>query len=140
MMKRIYVAGRYSADNVLDVLRNIGRGEKMCAKLFKMGYAPYCPWHDKTYVMENQDTEILGSLKFAKNRLNTTQNTNTGHNSITFNRPIVSGKDILISAGSYDSVYDPKEGVTTLSQNNVARYKYGRDENGKNIIVTIPEK
>jgi hypothetical protein len=52
-MKRIYVAGPYSADNVIDVLKNIGRGEKVCAELFDMGYAPFCPWHDKSYVMDN---------------------------------------------------------------------------------------
>jgi nucleoside 2-deoxyribosyltransferase len=52
-IKRVYVAGPYSADNVLDVLKNIGRGEKACAKLFSLGYAPFCPWHDKTYVIDN---------------------------------------------------------------------------------------
>lgn len=57
-MKRIYVAGPYSADNVLDVLKNIGRGEKCCAKLFKLGYAPFCPWHDKSYVMEYCDSSF----------------------------------------------------------------------------------
>jgi hypothetical protein len=57
-MKRIYVAGPYSADNVLDVLRNIGRGEKACASLFKMGFAPFCPWHDKSYVIDNPDHDF----------------------------------------------------------------------------------
>ena len=57
-MKRIYVAGPYSADNVLDVLRNIGRGEKACARLFAAGYAPFCPWHDKSYVTDNPDGEF----------------------------------------------------------------------------------
>jgi hypothetical protein len=51
-MKRVYVAGPYSADNVLDVLRNIGRGEKVCAELFSLGLAPFCPWHDKSYVTD----------------------------------------------------------------------------------------
>jgi hypothetical protein len=51
-MKRIYVAGLYSANNVLDVLKNIGRGQKVCAFLFRLGFAPFCPWHDKTYVMD----------------------------------------------------------------------------------------
>ena len=54
-MKRIYVAGPYSADNVLDVLRNIGRGQYVCAKLFFKGYSPFCPWHDKTYMTDNFD-------------------------------------------------------------------------------------
>lgn len=51
-MKRVYVAGPYSADNVLDVLKNIGKGEKVCAELFHLGYAPFCPWHDKSYVTD----------------------------------------------------------------------------------------
>ena len=57
-MKRIYVAGPYSADNVLDVLKNIGRGEKACAELFAAGYAPFCPWHDKSYVTDNPEGEF----------------------------------------------------------------------------------
>lgn len=57
-MKRIYVAGAYSADNVLDVLRNIGRGEKMCAELFSIGFAPFCPWHDKSYVTYNPNGDF----------------------------------------------------------------------------------
>ena len=57
-MKRVYVAGAYSADNVLDVLRNIGHGEKACAELFAAGYAPFCPWHDKSYVIDNPDGEF----------------------------------------------------------------------------------
>jgi hypothetical protein len=52
---RVYCAGSYSANNVLDVLRNIGRGEKVCADLFCMGYAPFCPWHDKSYVIDRPD-------------------------------------------------------------------------------------
>lgn len=60
MKKRIkvYVAGAYSADNVLSVLQNIGRGEKACAELFRLGFAPFCPWHDKSYVIDNPDVEF----------------------------------------------------------------------------------
>lgn len=57
-MKRVYVAGAYSADNVLDVLRNIGRGEHYAAKLFGLGFAPFCPWHDKDYAIRNWDKDI----------------------------------------------------------------------------------
>jgi len=49
---KVYVAGPYSADNVIDVLKNIGRGKKMCADLFSMGFAPFCPWHDSNYVTD----------------------------------------------------------------------------------------
>ena len=43
---RIYVAGAYSADNVIGVLNNIQRGTKYCAKLMKEGHSPFCPWLD----------------------------------------------------------------------------------------------
>lgn len=57
-MKRIYVAGAYSANNVLDVLKNIGRGETYSADLFMKGYAPFCPWHDKDFVMRHWDKDF----------------------------------------------------------------------------------
>jgi hypothetical protein len=57
-MKRVYVAGPYSADNVIDVLKNIGRGEDICADIFMAGMAPFCPWHDKSYVMSYYDFDM----------------------------------------------------------------------------------
>lgn len=53
MRKKVYVAGAYSANNVIDVLRNIGRGEKEASDLFLMGYAPFTPWHDKDFILKN---------------------------------------------------------------------------------------
>lgn len=55
---KVYVAGPYSGDNVLSILQNIGRGEKVCAELFKIGFAPFCPWHDKSYVTDNLDVDF----------------------------------------------------------------------------------
>jgi hypothetical protein len=52
-MLKVYVAGAYSDDNVLGVLRNIGRGETTAAELFSMGFAPFTPWHDKSFVIEH---------------------------------------------------------------------------------------
>jgi hypothetical protein len=43
---RIYVAGPYSADNVIDVLNNIQKGMSLCAQILKNGDAPFCPWLD----------------------------------------------------------------------------------------------
>lgn len=57
-MKRVYIAGPYSANNVLGVLKNIGRGEKMAAKLFSLGFAPFCPWHDKSFVIDRPDDDF----------------------------------------------------------------------------------
>ena len=50
-MKRIYVAGAYSADNVLDVLHNIRTGIDYAAHLLRCGYAPFCPWLDYHFVL-----------------------------------------------------------------------------------------
>ena len=92
----------------------------------------------ETYIQENLDTEILGSLKFAKNRLNTTQKTNTGHNTLTFTRP-VNANGITLSPGTYEARFNPEDGVTTLTQNGVKRYMYGKNEDGVNTIVKVPE-
>jgi hypothetical protein len=45
-MKRVYVAGPYSADNVITVLDNIRRGQRMSTRVMLAGYAPFCPWID----------------------------------------------------------------------------------------------
>lgn len=57
-MKRVYVAGAYSADNVIDVLKNIGRGEQLAAEMFCLGYAPFCPWHDKDYIIKKPNRDV----------------------------------------------------------------------------------
>jgi hypothetical protein len=57
-MLRVYVAGKYSADNVLDVLRNIGHGRKVCAELFALGFAPFCPWYDADFIIQNPDGQF----------------------------------------------------------------------------------
>jgi hypothetical protein len=30
----------------------------VCAELFSLGYAPFCPWHDKSFVMDRPDDEF----------------------------------------------------------------------------------
>lgn len=57
-MKTVYVAGVYSDDNVIGVLRNIGKGQYWCQKVFKAGMAPFCPWHDRTFVIDNWREEL----------------------------------------------------------------------------------
>jgi len=53
-MKRIYVAGSYSADNVMDVLHNIGDGIKVSAQLLELNFAPFCPWLDYQFALMNE--------------------------------------------------------------------------------------
>ena len=43
---RVYVAGAYSADNVLDVLTNMRRGIALSVQVWQEGFAPFCPWLD----------------------------------------------------------------------------------------------
>lgn len=54
MKKRIYLAGPYSADNVMDVLHNIGRGIKVAAKILKDGDYPFVPWIDFHFALQDQ--------------------------------------------------------------------------------------
>lgn len=56
---QVYVAGAYSSDNVLGVLRNMGRGIQASKDVLKAGFAPYCPWLDYQYVLVAQDDEDL---------------------------------------------------------------------------------
>ena len=60
-MKRIYIAGPYSADNVLGVLRNMRRGINIATQVFKGGYAPFCPHLDYQFTLmadEYNDFEV----------------------------------------------------------------------------------
>lgn len=43
---KIYLAGKYSSDNVLGVLHNIREGVKTAAKLVKDGHSVFCPFLD----------------------------------------------------------------------------------------------
>lgn len=59
-MIKVYVAGKYSDDNVLSVLGNISRGIQLCKDLFLAGYAPFCPWLDHQFVLQMTDRERAG--------------------------------------------------------------------------------
>jgi hypothetical protein len=48
-MKRVYIAGAYSADSLLGMLRNIRQGIEKAVELMQMGYAPFCPFLDFQY-------------------------------------------------------------------------------------------
>ena len=43
---RVYVAGAYSADNVIGVLGNMRRGMALSLKVLQAGFAPFVPWFD----------------------------------------------------------------------------------------------
>lgn len=58
-MKRVYVAGSYSADSVLEVLDNIRTGIRVSTELLLAGYAPFCPWLDFQFNLQLRDSEKL---------------------------------------------------------------------------------
>lgn len=58
-MKRVYVAGAYSASNVIDVLDNMRRGMRWSTRVMLAGHAPFCPWIDYHFQLQLQEHEEL---------------------------------------------------------------------------------
>jgi len=58
-MKRVYVAGPYSADNIIDVFENMRKGMRTGVEVFLAGYAPWVPWHDFHHQLMFRDGESL---------------------------------------------------------------------------------
>ncbi|HKL47249.1 MAG TPA: hypothetical protein VJ878_01155 [Candidatus Izemoplasmatales bacterium] len=55
---KVYIAGKYSADNVIEVLQNIGYAEEVAAILFENGFAPFCPHHNKDFCIRLYGTSF----------------------------------------------------------------------------------
>lgn len=58
-MKRVYVAGAYSADNVLSVLDNMREGMRLSTEVLLAGYAPFSPWLDYHFSLMLRESESL---------------------------------------------------------------------------------
>lgn len=58
-MKRIYIAGPYSADNTIQTLRNIGKGIQVGIELLLKGYAIFCPWLDYSMFLQLRANENI---------------------------------------------------------------------------------
>jgi len=52
---KIYIAGKYSADTIIEGLKNIARGQKVAAELFELGFAPFSPWWDRSFILDNPE-------------------------------------------------------------------------------------
>jgi hypothetical protein len=59
----VYVAGAYSANNVMDVLHNMRKGIQWSTTVLKAGMAPFSPWLDYHYVLMD-DTKTLSVNDF----------------------------------------------------------------------------
>jgi nucleoside 2-deoxyribosyltransferase len=58
-MKRIYLAGPYSSNNVIKVFENMKNGMRMATKLLLLGYAVFCPWWDYHAFLELREEEEI---------------------------------------------------------------------------------
>ena len=47
--KRIFIAGAYSAPDVISVFDNMRRGMDLAYRTVQAGYAVFCPWQDHHY-------------------------------------------------------------------------------------------
>ena len=58
-MIRVYVAGAYSADNVITVFENMRRGMRASVEVLLAGFSPFCPWLDYQFNLMLRDDEQL---------------------------------------------------------------------------------
>lgn len=63
-MKRIYIAGKYSADNIIDVLNNIRIGIRSSTEVFMRGYAVFCPWLDHQFAFHLREGEMINKSTY----------------------------------------------------------------------------
>ena len=58
-MKRIYIAGAYSSDNVITVLDNMREGMRLATEVLLLGYSPFVPWFDFHFQLMLRHNEKL---------------------------------------------------------------------------------
>lgn len=58
-MKRIYIAGAYSSDNIVGCLDNMRKGMRAGVEVLLAGFAPWVPWHDFHHQLMLRDNETL---------------------------------------------------------------------------------
>lgn len=58
-MKRVYVAGAYSANNVIGVLDNMREGMRWATRVLLAGHAPFVPWFDFHFQLMLREGETL---------------------------------------------------------------------------------
>jgi len=68
-MKRIYIAGPYSADNIIGVLDNIRSGTRVSTLVMMAGYAVFVPWLDFQLAFYVREGEEITKEMYQKNSL-----------------------------------------------------------------------
>ena len=64
-MKRVFIAGSYSADSTIKCLKNIGNGERWTDYAFFEGMSPYNPFSDRERIIRNPNRNY-GVKQFQK--------------------------------------------------------------------------
>lgn len=65
-IKRVYIAGAYSANNVIIILDNIRNGMRAGTELLLKGYSPFVPWFDFHFQLMLREDEILSVENYYK--------------------------------------------------------------------------
>ena len=65
-MNCVYVAGAYSANNVIDVLSNMRRGMRASTEVLLAGFSPFSPWLDYQFSLMLQNDETLSVEDYYK--------------------------------------------------------------------------
>ena len=63
-MKRIYVAGSYSADDVIVVFDNMRRGMRKGLEVLLAGYSPFVPWFDFHFNLMLREGESISLQQY----------------------------------------------------------------------------
>jgi hypothetical protein len=59
-MKRIYIAGPYSGNDILTILSNIRNGIKLAVRVLQhKGFSPFCPWLDFLFDLVLEDGQKI---------------------------------------------------------------------------------
>ena len=58
-MRKIYLAGRYSATSVIEALENIRRGQRKATEFLLNGDSPFCPWLDHQLFLQLRGDEKI---------------------------------------------------------------------------------
>lgn len=63
---RVYVAGKYSDNNVMSIFDNMRRGIRAATAVFVQGMSPFCPWLDYHYCLQTLESTKLTVEQFYK--------------------------------------------------------------------------
>jgi hypothetical protein len=58
-MKKIYVAGKYSADNVIEAFDNMRNGMRLSTQVLLAGFAVFSPWVDYNLFLQLREDEKI---------------------------------------------------------------------------------